>query len=89
MIVSQEGREGRKDEHLPLYHFTCRQISRLKMRSDEVVLNNSPIDRAFLVARVVGLEKGTSPRGLPVTNLRLEDSTGRCKVVLYEGEPCG
>ena len=41
------------------------------------------VARLVVLGRVLSFENGTSPRGMAVINLRLEDSTGTCRVMLY------
>lgn len=83
-VLNQSARPQLRTNRPPSYHLTCRQLQKMKIERNGVTLNNSPVDQVILIARIVSSTKGTSPRGLPVSNLLLEDSTGRCRVVLYE-----
>lgn len=84
LILNHSGRPHLRIRSPPAYHLTCRQLTQLQMDPNGVLLHNAPVDKLILVVRIIDARKGTSPRGLPVTFLHLEDSTGRCRVTLYD-----
>jgi hypothetical protein len=76
------------EEHdpLPAHHLSCRQVARLSLRHDDVFYHSLPVSRVLICARLIACHRETSPRGLPLLSLRLEDGTAACTVLLYHRE---
>jgi hypothetical protein len=70
----------------PLYHMTCLQLSKARLHYDDVVYQDSIISKAVVMGRIMHYEQSVSVRGLPVINLRVEDSTGRCLIAFYHSQ---
>jgi hypothetical protein len=70
----------------PLYHMTCLQLSKVKLHYDDVVYHNSIISKAVVMGRIMHYEQSVSARGLPVIDLRVQDSTGRCLISFYHSQ---
>jgi hypothetical protein len=61
---------------MPLLHFTCRQLSQLRLHNDDVLFRCLAVQRIIAIGRVVKLEKGTSPRGMALLIVKITDSSG-------------
>ena len=71
---------------VPLYHMTCLQLSKMKLHYDDVIYHNSIISKAVIMGRIIHHDQSTSARGLPVINIMIEDSTGRCLISFYHSQ---
>ena len=45
-----------------------------------------PLSRVIVIGRPISFDKDTTPRGMQVLNVRIQDSTGTCKVMVYYRE---
>ena len=62
---------------------TCKQLSKVSLKYDDAVYRFKPLSKFIVAGKVLSFQKDTSPRGMAVLNIRLEDSTGICRIMVY------
>lgn len=62
---------------------TARQVQKLKIRYDDITLDNKIINKIMLCGVIVSFREGLSPTKKPIRILKFKDSTGICTIQLF------
>ena len=62
---------------------TARQVQKLKIRYDDITLDNKIINKIMLCGVIVSFREGLSPTKKPNRILKFKDSTGICTIQLF------
>lgn len=66
-----------------VYHLSCLQLNKMRLVYDDTYYQNCPVSKAVLIVQIIQFEKGQSPRGMAILNLKVKDSTGKAIVTFY------
>ena len=69
-----------------MLHLTASQLSRARIHTADVRYLNPPLSTVLLLGQLLSATRETSERGMAMLSLRVQDSTGRFVVKVYERE---